>query len=488
MSSPSLSHPAQRYTAASTDLPLRVEYLLLFIPYLLSFAFVADPLLSYFISWAGSGFIFVASVQGWIKPLPQDLPVTTQLLRPIFVVQAVFAGFFCLSSVFYVWEIHALEAGWMPLPDEEMALVAEAQRHYVLGHAAFVTGLLALMDYKRDETWRFSLSFSFPELLVVLGIGFLAASAVIGQVGFLNQFAIKFQTVGAIAVVMSFAVSIIRGRLGMILLLGGVYVTLFVSALLSGWKHEVIAVSGLLMLFLLPRYRRTVTAMGLAFVLFATTLLPAYNTTFRGLSSQWNGTLPPDVAAAESVRRIADGEVDISEQSWNILSGRTTEIGLFTRYIEHTPERRPYYGLQIAEQAILSIIPRAFWPDKPITEEVVMDRVYENNAIQEYSSASAKPQLVVDAYLSGGAFGVLLVCFLLGLAFSWTSRLAERYLGGYRFGTAVVYTGLFATLILTNSFEFFANTFFWSCVTLAMTFTALKLTGLIYRDPTPVNA
>lgn len=488
MSSPSLSHSTRRYVATSTDLPVRVEYLLLFIPYLLSFAFIADPLLSYFIAWAGSGFIFMASVRGWIKPLPQDLPVATQLLRPIFLVQAVFAGFFCLSSVFYVWDLHALEAGWMPLPDEEMARVAEAQRYYVLGHAAFVMGLLALLDYNRDETWRFSLSFSFPELLVVLGLGFLAASAVIGQIGFLNQFAIKFQMVGAIAIVMSFAVSIIRGRLGMVIVLGGVYVTLLVSAILSGWKHEVIAVSGLLMLFLFPRYRRTVTVVGLAFVLFATTLLPAYNSTFRSLSSQWNGTLPPDVAAAESVRRITEGDVDISDESWKFLSSRTTEIGLFARYIEHTPDRRPYYGLQLVEQAVLSVIPRAFWPGKPITEDVVMQRVYENNAIQEYSSASAKPQLVVDAYLSAGAFGVLVVCFLLGLAFSWTSRLAEKYLGGYRFGTAVVYTGLFATLILTNSFEFFANTFFWSCVTMAMTFTALKLTGLIYRDPTPVNA
>jgi hypothetical protein len=179
-----------------------------------------------------------------------------------------------------------------------------------------------------------------------------------------------------------------------------------------------------------------------------------------------------------------DGDIDISQASWSFLTGRATEIGLFTDYIESTPAQHPYYGLSIAEQALLSVIPRAFWPGKPVTENLVMQRVFENGVVNRLSDVSAKPQMIVDGYLSGGAIGVFLTCLVMGLAFSWTSRLAEKYFDGYRFGTAVVYTGLFSTTILVNSYEFFTNTFFWSFITMILSFTGLRLLGLLRWEPT----
>lgn len=463
-----------------------LRYGLLYVPVALAYLFSPDPLLSYAVAWLGSIFIFVGSTRGWIQPLPTDRPVSHQLLRPVFLVQTVFTGFFCVSSIFYVWDLYTTGAAWASVPQDEIALTAAAQRYYLVGHAAFVTGLLAQASYSREGTWQFNLSLSFPQLLLAIAFGAAVLSVGFGQVGFFNQFAVKFRDIAALALVMSFAVSLIRGQGGLLLVTGSMYLFVLVEAVLSGWKHQMIGVVGLLLLYLFPRYKNTTAVFGIVALLIGVTLLPAYNNTFRSLN--WDGPLSAEVAAAESVRRIADGEVDVSEHSWSFLKNRTTEIGLFTDYIEHTPDKRPYYGITIVEQALLSIVPRAFWPAKPQTESLVMQRVFENGAVARYSEVSAKPQLVVDGYLSAGLLGVFLTCLLLGLAFSWTSRMCEKYLGGYRVGTAVVYLGLFSTLILTNSFEFFANSFFWSLVTLYLTFTGLKLLGFVYWDATPVPA
>lgn len=473
MSSLSLPYSSAPSTAAPLSRP--IKYGLLFLPYVSSLALSGDALTSYGVAWAGSWFILVASMSGWVKPLPTDRPVTHQLLRPIFLVQLVFAGFFCLSSIFYVWDLLSVPQEWMAVADTDLSLVAEAQRYYVLGHAAFTTGLLAGMRCNQETQWELTTSLSFPVFLLVGALVSYALHVVLGSLPGLNQFAVKFQAMAAIALVLSFAVSVIRSRGGLAVLTGLVYSIILVEGLLSGWKHRVIAVLGLLIVFLFPRYTKTSSVVGIATLVFVLTVLPAYNQTFRELN--WNRGVNAETAALASVQQLTSGETDVSEQSWAFLTNRTTEISLFVDYLEHTPDKNPYYGFSIAEQAVLSVLPRVFWPGKPNTEEMVMERVFENGAVMRYSGASAKPQIVVDAYLSFGGVGVFITCLLLGLLFSWTSWLAESHLGGYRFGTAVVYTSLFSTAILTNSFEFFANTFFWSMITMVGVFFGLWVTG-----------
>jgi hypothetical protein len=458
------------------------RYGALLVPSALAYITSFDPLTSYVIAWIGSWFILIASTTGQIRPLPKDRPWTHQILRPLFLIQGVFAGFFCLSSIFYVIDLYSVQAAWPALPDQELTRVAAAQRYYLLGHAAFVFGLLGTMSYRREGTWRMNVSMRLPELLALTSGAAIGASILFGQIGFLSQFAIKFRSIAGVALVMSFAVSIIRGRLGVLLVTGIAYSGALIGALLSGWKAQVILIAGLPLIYLFPRFKHSTITLGLIVLTVFLTLLPAYNNTFRTLN--WSGNLEAEAAAGASVQRIVDGDIDISQASWSFLTGRATEIGLFTDYIESTPAQHPYYGLSIAEQALLSVIPRAFWPGKPVTENLVMQRVFENGVVNRLSDVSAKPQMIVDGYLSGGAIGVFLTCLVMGLAFSWTSRLAEKYFDGYRFGTAVVYTGLFSTTILVNSYEFFTNTFFWSFITMILSFTGLRLLGLLRWEPT----
>ena len=125
----------------------------------------------------------------------------------------------------------------------------------------------------------------------------------------------------------------------------------------------------------------------------------------------------------------------------------------------------------------MSLVPRALWSSKPITERLVMERVYENGVVSRASSVSAKPQFIVDGYLSAGAFGVFIACLFYGMAASLASRLAERLFGGYLFGTALLYTALFRDLWRGNSLEFLLNNVVWSFVIMVMLFYAARSAG-----------
>src|ERR1700744_3223669 len=118
---------------------------ILFVPWLLSLALSSNYELSYFIAWLGSFLILFLLLTGWVKPLPCDLTVSEQLMRPIFLVQIIFAGYMACTSIFYFMDAlgyQDFKKLSYVLPDQaRVQLSAQCQRFYCLGHAAFVTGI-----------------------------------------------------------------------------------------------------------------------------------------------------------------------------------------------------------------------------------------------------------------------------------------------------------------------------------------------------------
>jgi hypothetical protein len=137
---------------------------------------------------------------------------------------------------------------------------------------------------------------------------------------------------------------------------------------------------------------------------------------------------------------------------------------MFVQYREHVPFRHPYYGTKILEQSVVALIPRAFWPGKATTEEVVNERVYEANVVDPSSIVSAKPATIVDAYLSGGNLMVFIVLFLYGYIAQLIALKAEEIFGSFLLGTALVFTAMFGVFWRGNSLEFLINTIFWCYV------------------------
>nr|WP_263808706.1 hypothetical protein [Salinibacter sp.] len=442
-----------------------------------------SPTTSYLVAWGGSFWILWLTLSGTVKPLPGGRSLARQLFRPVGLTQFMFAGYTALTSIFYVLDLQGYfylsHDPFQVASTSELALAAEAQRYYVLAHAAFSAGVLALMSYRRSGEWQFRTGVSRPWFILYLAGGLFCGSLVVSWIPGLGQIQGRFTTLAFVASVLSLAVSIVQGRRTLIVANVGIYGVNLLQAFLSGWKSEVIVAFLLLAIFLYPWYKRTMTVLAPAVLLLLFAILPTYASIVRSMS--WRGDVQAEKAAEVAFDRVLSDKTPMAEINWRFMTSRLSEIGMFTDYIEHVPEKRPYYGFQLVEHGAMGIVPRAVWPGKPNMERLAMERVYEAGVVEEYSAVSAKPKFVVDAYLSGGAFGVFLGGLLYGMLASLASRLAERWFGGYLLGSGLVYTALFKVFWLSNAFEFFFNTVFWSFMVMGALFVAGRMTGYLVR-------
>ena len=467
-------------------------YALLFAPFGLAMLASPMPLLSYLVAWLGSFVILWLTLGGHVRPLPGG-SAFDQVMRPIVLTQILFAAYNFVSSAFYVADLYGFyyfeRLSTAPLVPGAIEVAAEAQRYYVLAHAAIASGILFAMDYRRSAEWvvrpledpaRVALWIS------VIGLG-------VGTVlGVQNQFGIRIEKLGLVASVIALGLAISTRRSGTLLLALALFAVNMGSAFLSGWKEEVLVMVLLAAVFLYPYARKTVTLGAPIALVLLLAVLPTYVDIIRGLS--WRGGVDAEEAAATAVAEIQSGEADLGDRNWQFLTGRISEIGLFVQYIDSFERQdggggQDYYGIQIVRQSAMSLIPRVFWSDKPITEAMVMERVYEAGITTRDSRVSAKPQYVVDGYLSAGFLGVLLAGLAFGLLASLASRACERWFGGYFWGSGLVYTAMFSMLWKGNTFEFFFNTIFWSFVLLVPLFWIGRRTGLLVRaDEVVVDA
>ena len=462
-------------------------YALLFAPFALAVALATAPLASYLVAWAGSFWILWLTIGGHVKPLPGGTSALDQVMRPVVLTQILFAGYGFMTSAFYVADLYGFyymsRASLAPVVPGAIEATAQAQRYYVLAHAAVAAGILVAMDYRRSGEWAVRPLENPARAALLLS----AVALVIGSaLGVQNQFGIRIEKIGLVASVLALAIAVPTRSLGTLALALAFYGVNMGAAFLSGWKEDVLVMVLLLAVFVYPYARRLVLVGTPVAMVFLLAVLPTYANIIRGLN--WRGGESAETAAAVAVDEIQSGQVDLASTNWAFLTGRISQIGMFTQYIytfESTAEggESPFYGTEIAEQSVYSLIPRRFWPDKPITERLVMERVYDAGVVSRAANVSAKPQYVVDGYLSGGALGVLLAGLIFGLIASVASRACERWFGGYFWGTGLVYTAMFAVMWKGNTFEFFFNSVFYSFVLLVPLFWIGRWTGvLVHRD------
>ncbi len=449
-------------------------YVILFFPWLLAMLFNPYPVTSYFISWLGSIFIFYISLTGKLKPIPTDRSIPAQLMRPIFLAQIIFAGFMCLTSIFYLFNTLGYEDfkkinDYYLVDQEKLKYVAQCQRYYCLAHASFVSGILIFMRYPVVHRYKVDKS-KIPNLLFVFAIITLPVSVAFKYLPGLSQFYYQLNSLSFIAGTLALAYAIPLQKVNNTLICIALYLFNFYQSLISGYKEPIIISVLVLGIFLYPNYKRQVifTFVPLLFTLFM--LLPAYNRAFR--QSAWaEGTTNED-ASKVALKAVVSGDDD---SNWEFFVYRLSEIEMFTLFVKSTPDKIGYYGLQLVKQSFMAIIPRALWPSKPVTEEMIMERVYDANVIYRGADVSAKPAFVVDAYLSGGSLGIFISLFLYGAIAQLISIKAEQLFGGYILGSALIFTGLFQILWRGLSFEFLINSVFWSYITMLIILKIFKL-------------
>jgi len=445
------------------------KYIVLFFPWLLSILFKADAELSYFIAWLGSFFIFYLTLSGWAKPLPKDLSISEQIMRPIFLVQIIFAGYMSCTSIFFFFDVLGYEdfhktSIYYLVDQDRLELTAECQRYYCLAHASLVTGILSFMNYPVKSKYRVEKE-KVADLLYKTAIVTLPASILFLRIPGLSQFANQASSLSFIACTLALAFAIPLHKLWNTLVCFGLYAFNVYQALLSGFKEPIILSILILGIFLYPVYKK------LVFVTFAPMLialfifLPAYNQTFR--QNAWAEDVSADEASQLAFdAALQNGGSAAKDSNWGFLVNRLSEIDMFIKFVKSTPDKIDYYNFKLLEQSAIAIIPRIFWPSKPITEDLVMQRVYDANVINNNSNVSAKPAFVVDAYLSYGGIGVFIAMVIYGAVAQMISMKAEQLFGGYILGTALIFSGLFQIFWRGLSFEFLINTVFWSYISM----------------------
>ena len=465
----------------STDNKIPYEkYLILFVPWALSLLFKSDLILSYFTAWLGSFFIFFMSLTGKIKLLPTDRSFANQIMRPIIIVQIVFAGYMCCTSIFYVMNIYGYtdfkaSLNSFLVDTNKLQVAVECQRYYILAHAALTTGILLFMDYPEKQKYKVDIK-DISNLLLVTAVIALPVSLIFATVPGLSQFYYQFNSLSFLAGTLALAFAIPEKKIWNTAICLFLFFTNFYTALLSGFKEPIILSVMVLGIFLYPTYKKIViiTFIPALFLLFV--VLPTYATVFR--ANAWAGDVSSSDASQLALDAALNGS-DNEDTNWDFLVYRISEIDMFTEFVQSTPDKINFYGFKLIWQSTISIIPRIFWPSKPSTEDLVMQRVYDAGVISRNSNVSAKPAFVVDAYLSGGGLGVFFSMLIYGALAQYISLKAEELFGGYVLGTALIFSGLFQIFWRGLSFEFIINTVFWSYVTMYIIFRIMKARSII---------
>jgi hypothetical protein len=459
------------------DRTLSFERLLvLYLPWALSWLFASDDLVSYYIAWFGSFFIFYITITGWIKPLPADRSFAAQLMRPILLVQIIFAGYTCCTSIFYFMNVlgynnfSKINTAYL-VDAQKLHITVQCQRYYCLGHAAFVSGIICFMKYPVKLKYRVDTQ-SMSNLIFYFAILSLPLSILFLKIPGLSQFSNQFGSLSFIAGTLALAYAIPQKKLVNTLICFGLYFSNFYAALTSGFKEPIIISVMVLGIFLYPTYKKTVIAIFIPILFALFLLLPTYARTFR--QNAWSGDTSADDATQLALDAAFNPDDDIDDTNWGFLVFRLSEIDMFTTFVQSTPQSIPFYDSELLKQSGMAIIPRIFWPGKPNTEEMVMERVYNAGVINRASTVSAKPAFIVDAYLSYGGLGVWIFMFAYGAIAQIISIKAESLFGGYLLGTALIFSGLFQIFWRGLSLEFIINTVFWSYISMLLVAWVLR--------------
>ena len=449
------------------------------LPWLLAELVAYNPLLSYVIAWLGSFLIFHLSLQ--VPFRYQHFPLHQQIMRPLILIQLIFAGFMCCSSIFYfVDHLGYSHTGFNEnsffLTSSKTALIAKCQRLALLAHIGLAYGLI--LGNKGQYLIKFQLAKPGTAFLIKLCTISYGLALVLNEFPALIQFKYNLTYISISSGSLVFVAGIVRKNLPGFLFGSSVCLFNLVQASLSGYKEAIIVQLILLLFLLFPHYKKITLLLLLPILYLCMYILPTFSSVIRAQS--WISKKTEKEASMAAVETFFDTDKAdfIVENNWLFLTNRFSEIDMFSQFVAQTPSQRPY-SPQILSNAMQALIPKALWPDKPSTEYVAMQRVYEYGVIQKASAASAKTRPIVDAYLIGGPIVVFVAMLWYGLTAQWLCQTAERLFGGYQLGCIVIFNGIFQQLWRGNTFEFLFNNILYGYLLMYLIFIFLKLNHIL---------
>jgi hypothetical protein len=456
---------------------------ILFLPSLIGLMWLDEPEISIVWSLAGSLFIAVIAQTRWFRLPGDDVPITYRLLHPSFMYHLFFVGNHVLGGAFYALN-NAGYTFWTPVDPSEygMTLNATAQGFMLLAHASTTAGMkLAGLRY---DPPKYQIQYVPPYSLLIFSLVCLGLGNMLGSGPTLRNFSQKILQVASTAVLVEIAFAVAQRNIHNFLIALVLLLLNLLSQILSGWRGLALWTMITLCALLYPLMPRRVLFVGIAFALFWAFYLHPFGTALRPLiwyeqvDSKTAAMISMDVALNMSLRERLDN-------ASKVMVGRANELYQFEKYLSYVPDVHPYFRLDLVQEALIGLVPRVAWPEKPNLERVAMQRVYDAGIVLEQADVSAKSNFYQDAYLSWGWAAVILVCLMLGFIIIIISHAAERLFGGYEIGTCLIFTGLFGDLIQNApNFLFLVGSVCSSLVVMYGLFFLGRATGWIVPNRT----
>ncbi|RZK76717.1 MAG: hypothetical protein EOO85_10650 [Pedobacter sp.] len=440
---------------------------LIYSPWLLSMSFSHNPILSFLTAWLGSFLIFYITIASPISPYSKKLK--DYIMRPLVLQQLIFAGFMCCTSIFYFIE-HI---------GDDLTSVAKCQRLSLLGHASLATGIL--LSIKRRNAIQYIAAVTDIKLQLILCFSSLLISILLNYIPALLQFKYPLVVVSIISGALLLTKGIKKGEILLIISGSAVFFSTLTSILFTGFKEAILVQFIILSFNTFPYYKKTTLFLAIPIIYLLLYVLPTYTSIIR-LQSWGNGKSEDIVVenASQTFFNEANDQL-VLDNNWKFLTNRFSEIGMFVKYVDHVPDFQDYYGLEILQNSFSALIPRALWQNKPITEKVAMNRVYDSGIAQRSSVVSAKTRPVVDGYLIAGTCGVFALMFIYGILTQRICNKAEQWFGGYETGCIIIFNGLFQQLWRGNTLEFLLNNIVYAFLLMKIIHWTLIATNLLKR-------
>lgn len=454
---------------------------LFFLPYFISLYFGDSPAIKYWICWGGSFWIFLVTFKGWVNPLPKDLSFAQQFMRPFIFAHILSAGYMAISSVFFFIHYNGyyyFDQVDVPEPFR-LIKIAQCQQYYQLAHAAFATGLtFSMKGFGEQRYWAYPKTIDAKMFFRLTLITFILMQ-LMRFLPFGTGFRNNLNQLSLLASLLFFVQAISeKKQLFVAILLFSINVVL---GMLSGMKSATLIIILYLGAHYFSRYRwRTLAFGGIALWLWFS-FIPTISYFIR--QQAWFGSQTTTAAVQNAIAGIQGNTVDSRRLNWELLVFRSSEIGMFIRYVDHIPAKRDYYKFQIVDQALMGLLPRFMRPDGKSIDETAMERAIEVGIVDRTkdNTTSTKPALVADAYMSGAEIGILITFFLFGFMSTQMAKICESLFGGYALGTVLVFNGCFSIFQSGNCFENIPASVFYGFITMYFMFFLLIELGILQR-------
>lgn len=469
----------------NTQNPSRGSILIaVYIPWIFAEWIQINPVISYFAAWLGSFLVFYLTLLSPWKYHSLDRPLIFQTLRPIVLIQLVFAGFMCCTSIFYFMDhlgyeyfthvrLNNFQAG------DKTERIAKSQRIALLAHSTIVAGII--LCTKRSPSIKYHINVSSHTALFSLcTIAYLAGMLASYIPGFI-QFKYMLIAVSISTSAYMLVIGLVKRKIIYMAFGGGIFSFNFMNTTLTGYKEGIIINAILIAFIAFPYYKKTILILSMPCIYLLLYVLPTFTNVVRVQS--WLQGKTKETAREQAYQTFLNEENEqmIVDNNWAFLTNRFSETNMFTTYIKTVPDQYPYYSFDILINSCYSLIPRVFWENKPNTETIAMERVYRSGAANRLSTVSAKTRPVIDGYLSAGVMGVFIYMLCYGILAQSICNLAEKLFGGYQMGCVIIFNSIFQQLWRGNALEFLLNNIFYGYLLMLVIHFILKQTKTLQR-------